>query len=279
VYPQPPPSFIPLADGGSIAYRCDDFTDTWTPSDAVVFLHGGAEGGEAWRAWVPWFARRYRLLRPDLRGFGASPAPSQPGWPLELFVEDVRQLIEAHGCGAVHIIAAKLGGTVAIRLAARYPELVRSLTLAGVPPSPKTALGPSMPEWKKHLAVSNENFVRATIANRFGTSMKLPALEWWVRFMASTDRATLLGLLEMVPEIDVSDDLAQIRCETLVLTTPGSGLGSVEEVSRWQRRIASASLVVVDGDSYHVAASHPDECARAVRAFLDRISGLEATLR
>jgi 3-oxoadipate enol-lactonase len=41
-------------------YLIDDHTVAWTKSDTVLFVHGFTECTEAWRAWVPYFSRRYR---------------------------------------------------------------------------------------------------------------------------------------------------------------------------------------------------------------------------
>ena len=55
-------------------YRVDDFTDPWRNARTVLMLHGNAESGLAWYAWVPKLARQHRVVRPDMRGFGASTA-------------------------------------------------------------------------------------------------------------------------------------------------------------------------------------------------------------
>ena len=52
-------------DGAELFYTVDDFTDPWRGADTVVLLHGNAESGEAWRAWVPHLARHYRVVRVD----------------------------------------------------------------------------------------------------------------------------------------------------------------------------------------------------------------------
>jgi pimeloyl-ACP methyl ester carboxylesterase len=64
----------------------------------------------------------------------------------------------------------------------------------------------------------------------------------------------------------------KIACPTLVITTDGSGLAGVEETTAWQRMIPHSELVVLSGNSYHAAASHPVECARATLAFIERRS-------
>jgi len=67
---------------------------------------------------------------------------------------------------------------------------------------------------------------------------------------------------------DIRADVPKIACPTRVITTDGSGLASVEET----RMIPLSELVVLPGNSYHAAASHPVECARATLAFIERRS-------
>lgn len=71
---------------------------------------------------------------------------------------------------------------------------------------------------------------------------------------------------------DFTDALPKTRCPTLVITTEGSGLAAVEETRAWQRRIPRSELLVLPGDSYHVAASDAGRCARETLAFITRVS-------
>jgi 3-oxoadipate enol-lactonase len=66
----------------------------------------------------------------------------------------------------------------------------------------------------------------------------------------------------------VTEEVGRITAPTLVVTTTGSGLGSVDSVRSWQERITGSRLMVLENDSYHVAASDPDEAATLVRDFL-----------
>jgi 3-oxoadipate enol-lactonase len=50
----------------------DDFTEPRGEPETILLLHGNAESSLAWYAWIPTLARRYRVLRPDMRGYGAS---------------------------------------------------------------------------------------------------------------------------------------------------------------------------------------------------------------
>jgi pimeloyl-ACP methyl ester carboxylesterase len=261
---------LETAPGVSIAYRVDDFTDPWVPAPTILMLHGLAESGEAFRAFVPALARRARVVRMDLRGYGDSPAlPADHPWRFDALVEDVVKLIAALGVPRVRLVGGKIGGTIALAVAARHPALVDRLAVLGAPAS-LTSMAPRTPAWREQIAREGVlAWVRATNAGRMGTRMTPAQLEWWAQLMGRTAASTLDGFLQMVPTVDVTAEVARIEAPALVATTTGSGLGSVEEVRAWQERIPRSRLVVLDNDSYHVAASDPDEVAALVKEFLE----------
>ena len=116
-----------------IFYRSDDCTDPWTVPETVLFVHGFGESGMAWYAWVPHFVRHYRVIRIDKRGFGQStPMPVDFPWSVDVLAGDLAQVITQLAPGGVHLVAGKIGGPDAVRLAALRPDLVKSLTLIGI---------------------------------------------------------------------------------------------------------------------------------------------------
>lgn len=255
--------------GAVLSYAVDDFTDPWEPSPTVIMLHGLAESGEAWRPFVPYLARRARVVRLDLRGYGAStPMPADHPWRFEELVADVVALVGHLGVGTAHLVGGKIGGTIALAVAARHPELVLRLAVLGGPASLRGMAGRT-PGWREQIAREGvAAWVADSNAGRMGSRMSREALEWWTELMARTAPSTLDGFLQMVPMVDVTAEVERIRARTLVVTTTGSGLGSVDEVRAWQERIPASRLVVMDNDSYHVAASDPDAVAADVRDFL-----------
>ena len=51
-------------------YQVDNYTDPWTEPETIVLLHGNSENSDVWYGWIPHLARHYRVVRPDMRGFG-----------------------------------------------------------------------------------------------------------------------------------------------------------------------------------------------------------------
>lgn len=258
--------------GAQLFYTMDDFTDPWRASEAVMLLHGNSESGEAWRAWVPYLARQYRVLRPDMRGFGRStPMPADFAWTVDVVVDDLARLAASLGLKRFHLVAAKLGGTIALRFAATRPNLVQSLCVIGVPASPGKAFNASLPGWIEEMEKHGVgSWAAATMRARLGSQASEAHLKWWTELMAATALSTQQGFMPMVGTLDVAPDLARIQCPTLVVTSTGSALWSVETTAAWQKQIPRSELTVIEGDSYHVAGSDPDQVAPMVRAFIDR---------
>ena len=104
----------------------------------IVFIHGWAHNKSAWDDQVPVFSKRYRVLRYDSPGFGASTGFADAS--AEPF--DLQVLLEALRIDHAYIVGLSRGGEIALRFAAAYPERVDALVLygatppAGVPPPP-----------------------------------------------------------------------------------------------------------------------------------------------
>ena len=148
---------------------------------------------------------------------------------------------------------------------------MRSLAVLGGIISGEVSVGPRAAAWLEHIETRGvESWARWTMPGRLGSTTPPDMMEGWARLMGRTPLSTQLGFIRSVPAIDVRPDLPSIKCPTLVVTTDGSGLGSVEAVRGWQQMIADSEFMVLPGDSYHVAATHPELCARAVLDFIDR---------
>jgi 3-oxoadipate enol-lactonase len=256
-------------------YRVDDFTDPWRTPHAILLLHGNAESGEAWYGWVPHLARQYRLVRPDMRGFGRSSAmPAHFPWTLDILIDDFLRLADHLGIERFHLVGAKIGGTIARAFAARRGERVQTLTVVGTPPPLRQGAAERAPELAEAFRREGvEPWARRTMTGRLGSEFPPEGVEWWIRFMGRTAVSTQIGFMGTIACADIRADLPKIGCPTLVITTEHSGLASVDETRAWQRQIAGSDLLVLPGDSYHVAASHAEQCAAATRDFIARHGG------
>jgi len=94
----------------------------------VLLLHGLGVTGASWRLQIPALAAAgYRVLAPDLRGFGRSSYPGRTG--IGDMAHDAADLVRAQADGPVDVVGISMGGTVALHLAVDHPDVVDRLVL------------------------------------------------------------------------------------------------------------------------------------------------------
>ena len=221
---------------------------------------------------MPVLGRRFRVVRPDMRGFGQSTAmPVDYQWSIDRIIEDFLTLADALDLEASISERRRSPVPIAFRLAARHPERVRSLAVLGGIVSGEVSVGARADSWLEHIEQKGGRELGALDdAGRLGSACCPEMMEGWAKLMGRTSLSTQLGFIRSVPAIDVRGDLPLIQCPVLVVTTDGSGLGSVEAVRAWQQTIPTSDLMVVPGDSYHVAATDSEICARSMVDFIRR---------
>ena len=100
----------------------------------VLLLHGFPETSRAWRKQMPALTKRFRVVAPDLRGFGASDKPKGiAAYRTSVVAEDIVALIHAFGAERAHIVGHDWGGAVAWTLATLHPEAVDRLVALNCP--------------------------------------------------------------------------------------------------------------------------------------------------
>ncbi len=265
------PNFRPSTDL-DMHYEVDDFTDPWRRPETVLMLHGNAESGLAWYAWVPKLARLYRVVRPDMRGFGQStPMPRDYAWTLDGLADDFCRLMDHLGIDRFHLVGAKIGGTIARAFAARRPARVKTLTVIGTPPPLRPGAAEAVPGLIRDFETRGvEYWARQNMGNRLGSGFPPEGVEWWSGYMGRTAASTQIGFMGPIAAADIRADLPKIACPTLVIVTEQSALGSVDATRAWQQQIPDSELLVLPGNSYHVAATHADQAAEATLDFLAR---------
>jgi hypothetical protein len=107
------------------------------------------------------------------------------------------------------------------------------------------------------------------MAGRLGSKAAPEEVAWWIEnIQGRSPRSTLIGYLGWVHGLDLREEVKKVRCPTLIITTTGSGLRTVEGVKEWQSQIAGSKLLVLESDAWHAAGALPDQCASAAAEFL-----------
>jgi 3-oxoadipate enol-lactonase len=138
--------------------------------DAVLFLPGLGYSSWCWKNQVGPVSEFAKVMLLDNRGVGLSDKPEGP-YSIEQMADDAYEVLRQRGAGAAHVVGTSMGGYIALTLALRHPEAVRSLILIattsggpgsqGVPPKTLAA-------WASAVTLGPAGFARATMPLSYG---------------------------------------------------------------------------------------------------------------
>lgn len=100
----------------------------------ILLLHGSGPGVSGWANWrgvLTELADQYRLIAPDLAGFGYTEVPSDIQYTRERWLQQILNFLDALGLEKVHVIGNSFGGSMALALAIHHPERVHKVVLMG----------------------------------------------------------------------------------------------------------------------------------------------------
>src|SRR5690348_16775638 len=97
----------------------------------LILVHGYLSSHRTWDEVTPSMAERFRVIAPDLPGFGESEKPpaSRYEYGFDAFADSLADVVAALDLGRVSVCGHGLGGSVALTLAAKYPDIVDRLVL------------------------------------------------------------------------------------------------------------------------------------------------------
>lgn len=117
------------ADSGNVRLVYRDLQSTEDPDRPVVLLRHGSPGvGVDFSTIIPLLSDRFRVIVPDLPGFGSS-TRDVPDYSIRAHAAYVADLLDASGIRHAHVVGFSMGGGVALNLIDQAPERVRSLTM------------------------------------------------------------------------------------------------------------------------------------------------------
>jgi 3-oxoadipate enol-lactonase len=188
--------------------------------ETLSFSHGLLFNAAMWDAQVQAFGHRYRCVRYDHRGQGRSQRKGLPD--MDTLAEDAATLIRSLNTGPVHFVGLSMGGFVGMRVAARHPELLRSLILLNTSASAerntrKYRLLNTVVRLLGTKAVSSRVqpilFGRTTLADPAQQDM----VARWKTHLESLPRDVTQAVKGVISRQPILGELGQIRCPALVL--------------------------------------------------------------
>ena len=102
--------------------------------DPVVLIHGSGPGVTSyanWRLVLPALAENFRVLAPDMVGFGFSERPANIKYGVQTWADQVVGLMDTLELPTAHLVGNSFGGAIALRIATQHPDRVGKLVLMG----------------------------------------------------------------------------------------------------------------------------------------------------
>jgi pimeloyl-ACP methyl ester carboxylesterase len=104
--------------------------------DTVLMLHGSGPGVSAQANWqhnIPALAQRFRVVAPDIVGFGATVRPDDIVYSLPGWTDHIWAFLDALGIKSTRVVGNSLGGRIALQMAADHPDRMTKMVLMGTP--------------------------------------------------------------------------------------------------------------------------------------------------
>ncbi len=183
------------------------------------------------------FAENYQVISLDNRGAGRTDMPDEP-YSIEIMAEDTLNLMDEIGIESAHFLGMSMGARIALVIAAKYPERVKSLIL-------NVAAAGFHDMFKSILEVSLENVdLREKLLQKTGIVFiqKYPP-----------NPESFLRQLKAMVDFDGRDYLGQIKAPTLVINGTKDHLVPMELTEELTLGIRDVKLVLVDEGHYFAA--------------------------
>lgn len=248
--------------------------------ETLLLLNGGMMTIPSWEPLVAHFAGDFRLLRCDFRGQLLSPGPAHGD--LAKDVEDVAALLEAVAPDPVHMIGASYGGMVSLLFAATHPEKVRSLiavTTQGLADDRfdqgverlqdacRTVLAGGDRGTLHDVMV--EGIYSAAYAASHREELEMRRAQ--IAALPDSWYSGIVGLLDAVKGLDLTDRLGSIRCPTLVLSASEDAALPAGSGELLASAIPGACLEVVPGSGHALIVEQKDRTVEICRNFLEEV--------
>ena len=192
----------------------------------VLLIHGSGPGVTAWANWrlnMPELAKRFRVIAPDLFGFGYSDSKGRID-DKRVWVDQVASLLDGLGIDKVSIVGNSFGGGITLAFMIAHPDRVERAVLMGpagldfpITPALDLVWGyqPSLEEMRaslKYLAWDHSRLTDDLIQSRYEASARPEAHEPYHATFGGPDRQRNIAMLASREE-----DVAALQHETLIL--------------------------------------------------------------
>lgn len=261
---------MPMIDLDSVTL---DFADEGA-GEPVVLIHGFPLSAELWRPQRAALSAQYRVLTPNLRGFGRSDPPHGT-LTLDTYADDLVALLDELGIGTATFAGLSMGGYIVMALLRRHPERVRAVMLISTKAPGDTDAGK---QGRDDMIALARDEGPAAVAEKMlpnmlteQTRQNSPELVAFARkMMASSSVEGIVGALGALRDRpDSRPVLKDAELPALILVGQEDGVTPPAEATAMHELIRGSQLVVIPDASHLLNLEQPESANAALQAFLD----------
>ena len=250
----------------------------------IIFLHGITGSRRYWLRRVSHLAGRYRLILPDLLGFGLSAKPHVE-YTIDLFRDSIRSLVEELGLAdrPLIFVAHSLGGLVALEYAARYEGHVSRMALLSIPRFTDPATAHSVfwrgsPNYRRLL---DQHSIGETIAQAKRSGLEI-TLRYLFRFPLSvivdshkfTFKSLTSTLEHCLLNYRIDDILPSVPpTPTLLIHGEQDSVAPLDHIRLLPTTYPFMRLETIRGTGHHLFLTHTRRCLELIEEFLRQDQG------
>jgi len=238
--------------------------------ETLLLLHGLGASAERWESVIPLFAKKFRVIVPDLIGFGYSDKP-MVDYTTDYFAEFVSKFVNKIGIKKMSIIGSSLGGQIAAESVVNYDVNVKKLVLV----SPSGIMKHSTPALNEYISaalypdadsatsafqtMSGTKNIDDKIISGFIERMQLPNAK--MAFMS-----TLLGLSNSTK---ITEKLQLIKIPTLIIWGEEDPVIPIKYAQSFVSGINDCRFYKMEGCGHTPYVEKPDSFFEIVSDFLN----------
>ena len=237
----------------------------------VILIHGFGGHTFSYRNLLPDLAAGHRVVALDLLGFGYSERPKEADYSHSAQANRVVRLMDALGIEKASLVGHSMGGEIAMRVAAGWPERVERLALVASVSGDRVPTLPVTPLVKPFLCAVSRLFGKRMLRASFYDKSRMTEEIWDTYHRPSLIHGSMDGLYKIMQHTrkDPKIKYEEIVAPMLLMFAQHEKIVPGWMRNRLRKRFPEAEIVVIDDTGHLLLEERPAECNAVLRRFLD----------
>jgi pimeloyl-ACP methyl ester carboxylesterase len=236
---------------------------------AVLLIHAFPLNNTMWASQVAALSGKFRVLAPNIRGFGQSQPSS--AWTMEEMADSLNEFLDKLGVKDSAVVGVSMGGYIALTFWSKFPKRVRQLVLSN---SRARADNETEKNARNDMIAAIEQSGAAILPDRMLPRLLQPnppaGVVRNVRKMieSSSPAAAVYAVMAMRDRMDFSSMLHRVECPTMVITGENDVIIRMEDSRAVADAISGARLVTIPNSGHLSNLENSEAFNAALLSFL-----------